>query len=399
MIALNVWATKTAIFLWTVHGCPAGRHMVRKVIRDQKKSQRPTKPAISAQCSKGQQRAAKVLLSHCWYLLNSCELTWTGYPLGRCCKLPHGGGACFERGLSPWCPVLHCMLKVQIVPKDIMKQMERYRKKWKIFWDTFQLYPGIIRSFHEQIWAESFKYALSFFPSPEGSRTLGGAYGSPAGLSCSGVDRSQCNKWRCNRQSHVSGFVMLTYIIHHHSFIIDFQIIPFHLEKIQDGFHQVSFFWKPVVKVRPVRLHAAWKVVERRQTGQEMPKSLAYTWTQAWCWASTGSHKHTHGESTIRTIEMNSDELMWSLTTWPTRPYRHTWPSNVWRGVCKSSNVGCSRGSPRPDAAFLFLGRMEPARLINCWYVFWCSSLLAGLLDSFKDKSAWTYFCMIFMMY
>jgi len=52
-------------------------------------------------------------------------------------------------------------------------------------------------------------------------------------------------------------------------------------KRLKKGFHQVSFFWKSVVRVGPVRLYAACKAAERRQTGQEMPKSLAETWPQA----------------------------------------------------------------------------------------------------------------------
>lgn len=108
----------------------------------------------------------------------------------------------------------------------------------------------------------------------------------------------------------------------------------------------------------------------------------------------------------IRTIEMNSDELMWSLTTWPTWLYGHTWPSNVWEAARVQMWDVLEEAQGRIMLGSFILGHMEPAQLVRCWSVADAFSggepapislkraatdLLPGLLDSFKDKSAWTY--------
>ena len=69
--------------------------------------------------------------------------------------------------------------------------------------------------------------------------------------------------------------------------------------------------------------------------------------------------------------------------------------------------MGCSRGSPRPDHAAGLIsfsgshgadpfsgGEPAPTSLERA-----ATDLLPGFLDSFKDKSAWTYFWMVFMVY
>ena len=159
--------------------------MVQKVIRDQKKSQRLTKPAIPAECSKGQ-RSAKALLSHCWCLLNLCEPELT--------VLLEGAASCLtavELALNADCfpDVLYCgacwkfsqTQNTSGVRWKYFKILERYVENC---WDTFQIIHFVM--------CRIFKYALSLFASFTGSRALGGAYGSPAGLN---------GNW-CNWQSH-----------------------------------------------------------------------------------------------------------------------------------------------------------------------------------------------------
>ena len=89
------------------------------------------------------QQGSEISKSTAESLLVLAELmwTWTDRPLGRCCKLPDGGGACFECGLFPWCAVLRCMLKVQSDPKHIRSQVEILQNTWKICWELLRYIP------------------------------------------------------------------------------------------------------------------------------------------------------------------------------------------------------------------------------------------------------------------